>query len=249
VVIYVTATPAPIAALPTLPQVEATPEPTSLFASTPVEIVTFRPLPSATKAPTQPATRRPPTLTLTFTPEFTDTPPPKATAAPTSDPKRCAATFLTPNGFTTLYNGDKAVQTALGCPQSSATAVSSASIQFENGQMIWVSSFADQPRKVIYVMFNNGTFLRVDDTWIEGVDPAQIGESAPAGKKAPIRGFGKVWKTAPNARNGLGWALTDEAGTSGQIQRFERGELIFVAGLNQLFVLADGRWQAKALGF
>lgn len=240
-VIYVTATPAPVAELPS-----ATPNPaaTALFgppgADTPE--VTFRPLPTFTRAaPTLP----PPSLTPTFTPEFTDTPPaPPASAGPAPS----CALRMQPNGFTTLYQRDAALRTALGCPLSAPVAVSSASLPFDNGQMLWVSSFADQPQKMIYALFSTGAYGRFPDTWVEGADPADTGEAAPAGKNAPVRGFGKVWKNNPTVR-GLGWALGAERGTAGQIQRFERGEMLFVADLGQTFIFTGGRWRADGTPF
>ncbi len=235
--IYVTAT--AIALAPTLSD---TPADTPVFGPTSALTITWTPLPTGTKTPVPPLR---PTLTQSFTPEFTDTPAP--TFAPQSLQK-CSGT-MQPNGFTTLFQRDKALQAALGCPQSSPVAISSATLAFDNGTMLWASALADQPRKVIYALFNNGTYQRYDDTWIENVDPATTGDNPPAGRKAPIRGFGKVWHNNPTARSGLGWALGDEAGTSAQIQRFERGELIYVASTNQTYILAGGTWRADPTKF
>lgn len=244
VVIYVTATPAVVAQVSTAgPDMLTTP----LFGPTLPEtaVVTFRPLPTSTRTPAPP---KEPSFTPSFTPEFTDTPvPPRPTLNPAT--AKACANNLQPNGFTTLYQKDKALQTALGCPQSTPVSISGATLRFDNGTMIWASALADQPRKSIYALFSNGSYLRFDDNWVEGVDPVDPGEVAPAGKKAPIRGFGKVWKNNPTARNGLGWATGDESGTGAQIQRFERGEMIYVAALNQIYIFADGKWRAEAIAF
>jgi hypothetical protein len=241
VVIYITATPAPVAVLPT-----STPDAiqTALFGPTFAETapVTFRPLPTSTRTVAPPP---PPSLTPTFTPEFTDTPPPRAA---TAGPARACAIRMQPNGFTTIYERDRTIQAALGCPQSGPVAISSATLAFENGQMLWASAFADQPRKVIYALFNNGGYGRFDDTWFDGADAVDTGESAPPGKAAPMRGFGKVWKNNPAARS-LGWAIGAENGTTGQIQRFDRGEMLYVAALSQTFIFVDGRWRADGTQF
>lgn len=234
--IYVTATPIAMAASATL----STPA-TSVLGPTSGITPTWTPLPTGTKTPLP---TQAPTLTPSFTPEFTDTPEP--TLIPVN-PARCGA--MQPNGFTALFQRDKTVQSALGCPQSAPVPISSATLAFDSGTMIWASALADQPRKVIYVLFGNGTYQRFDDTWTEGVDPADTGEAPPPGRKAPIRGFGKVWHNNPAAHNGLGWALGDEAGTSAQIQRFERGEMLYVASTNQTYILAGGKWRADGTKF
>jgi hypothetical protein len=244
VVIYITATPAEVAELPTLPPDAPI---TPLFGPTLPEtaVVTFRPLSTSTRTvvPT-----RAPSLTPSFTPEFTETPIPPIPTVNRATARACAAN-LQPNGFTTVYQRDRALQTALGCPQSPPISVNGATLRFDNGVMLWASAFADQPRRTIYALFNNGAYLRFDDNWTEGVDPVDPGEAAPPGKKAPIRGFGKVWKNNPTARNGLGWAVGDEAGTGAQIQRFERGEMLYLAALNQLYIFVDGKWRAETIAF
>jgi serine/threonine-protein kinase len=116
--------------------------------------------------------------------------------------------------------------------------------------MVWASQYADQPIEVIYALYNNGTYQRYVDDWVEGIDPMAGAENPPAGKLAPIRGFGKVWRINPPVQQGLGWATTNENGTSGQIQRFERGEMIFVAALNQTFIFIGGTtWRLDGTPF
>jgi hypothetical protein len=244
VVIYITATPAVVAELPTLAPDAQT---TALFGPTLPEtaVVTFRPLPTSTRTPAPP---KEPSFTPSFTPEFTDTRVPPSPTVNPATAKACNAS-LQPNGFTTVYQKDKALQAALGCPQSPAISISGATLRFDNGLMLWASSLADQPRKAIYALFSNGSYIRFEDNWTEGVDPVDPGEVAPAGKKTPIRGFGKVWKNNPTAHNGLGWAVGDEAGTGAQIQRFERGEMLYIAALNQIYIFVDGKWRAEAIAF
>ena len=248
--VYVTATFVPTDP-PTLTPIAAD---TSVLGPTSAIAVSWTPLPTGTKTPlpTIPAS-----LTPSFTPEFTETPTPKVKPGTTGSPapgalNNCGApqTALLPaNGFTTLYQRDPAIQAALGCVQSAPVAISSAVETFDSGAMFWASALADQPHKVIYALYNNGTYQRFDDNWTEGIDPAITGETAPAGRKVPIRGFGKVWHGNPTVHNGLGWATSDEGGTSGQIQRFARGELLYVASTNQIYVLAAGSWHADPTHF
>jgi hypothetical protein len=59
-----------------------------------------------------------------------------------------------------------------------------------------------------------------------------------------------VWRSNPPVRGGLGWALGAEAGTSAQIQRFERGEMVFVAAVGQTFIFVGGaNWRTDPTPF
>lgn len=73
---------------------------------------------------------------------------------------------------------------------------------FEHGTMLWRSD-----TKQIYVLFNDGTFLKATDTWA-GETLSQ--ETPPAGLQQPQNGFGKVWLANDTVRRGLGWATAGE---------------------------------------
>jgi hypothetical protein len=84
---------------------------------------------------------------------------------------------------------------------------------FENGFMIWL-----EPSRTIYVFYNFGragsppVYEVYPDDFQEGdpeSDPAIV---PPAGLYQPIRGFGLVWRTHPEVREGLGWATAPEVG-------------------------------------
>ncbi|MBO9308593.1 MAG: hypothetical protein J7551_02285 [Chloroflexi bacterium] len=231
IVLIVTATPRP----PT-PNLSPTP------VIAPLINLTLTPRPTATPTRSPALT---PTLTPSFTVTYTDTPDPLSAVS------TCA--IAPQGGFATLYNRDPELRQALGCALSLATPVNGAVQDFENGRMVWISALADVPSGTIYAIFNTGQYARYVDTWLEGVDPVQpsLSESAPSGRIAPIRGFGKVWALNAAARNGLGWALAPESSTGAQVQRFERGELVFVAALNQTYVfLAQGsRWRLENAPF
>jgi hypothetical protein len=235
--IYVTATPAV-----ELPTDSPTPENTAVvgptLASTPTSA-----LPTlSTSTATPPATQKP-SLTPSFTLTYTDSPEPSQAGGVVKCPT------APQGGFAAIFAQDVALQKALGCPQGPAVAISSAVQAFDNGRMLWASQLGDVPTKVIYVLYNNGTYQRYVDTWVENVDPASTGEVAPPGRNTPVRGFGKVWHNNPAVKNTLGWATNTEAGTPGQIQRFERGEMLFVTALGQTFIFTGGMWRANATPF
>src|SRR5258708_4847154 len=238
-------TPAPIYVTATaMPQADSvTPEDTSLVSrdfadgltSPTLEPATITPLPTGK-----------PTLTPSFTDIPTDTPTPKGTRA-------VALKCNTPpqGGFATIYGQDTALQAALGCSVGAALAIGSASLTFDNGSMLWASQYGAGGQRVIYAVYKNGTFQRYDDTCNQGTDPDTTGEIAPQGKNTPARGFGKVWHNNPAVKAGLGWAIGTEAGTNGEIQRFERGEMLFVGALGQTFIFVNGTntWRATSTGF
>lgn len=71
----------------------------------------------------------------------------------------------------------------------------------------------------------------------------------PAGLYQPIRGFGKLWRTNPHVRDGLGWAIAPEQGfhTQWQMQiRESIGIPFYVRRLDGRIILAVG-WDT-ALG-
>ncbi|CAG0970619.1 MAG: hypothetical protein IT322_07970 [Anaerolineae bacterium] len=254
----VTATPEVIiiTATPERPPDTATPSPVPSPVLAAVELITRTPL-----FPTATNTARPtlePTLTPTFTPTNTESPTPPGggntiglnplgtplmSAGGTVPLPVGACTGSASGGFAAIA----ALDTALGCAVGSAIPVNSAMQQFEGGRMIWVSSLGEIPGGAIYVLYNTGAVQRYADTWLEGVDSVEApgGAGAPAGKSAPIRGFGKVWGINASVRTALGWALGPEQGMPATIQRFAQGELIFVGGVGQTLVVNNASGQYR----
>ena len=99
------------------------------------------------------------------------------------------------------------------CPDGPASSSSAAEQIFENGRMIWL-----QQDDRIYVFLNDGTYRTYEDTWVAGQPDTVPGLTPPAGRVAPVRGFGKVWSGAPEVRSQLGWALAPEQGFETQLQ-------------------------------
>ncbi len=193
---------------------------------------------TATPRPTQK-----PTLTPSFTPTYTDT------AAPTVNVGVGTCTSQAQGGFAAIYNRDTALQQALGCAVSAAITITTATQDFEGGRMLYISQFGEVPTRMIYALYAGGTFQRFPDTWTQGVDPETLSgiEPAPSGRFAPIRGFGKVWAANPSVRSNLRWALGSENGATGSmIQRFERGEMIFIVSLGQTLITTGSTWRVDA---
>ncbi len=119
---------------------------------------------------------------------------------------RCPDTYF----FGLLPETDRA---EWSCPDGPAITANAAEQAFENGRMLWTEHDLS-----IYVLLNDGTYHAYDDTWTAAEpdrDPAII---PPADRYQPVRGFGKVWRTQPDMRDQLGWALALERGFETQLQ-------------------------------
>jgi hypothetical protein len=151
-------------------------------------------------------------------------------------------------GFGTVFASDPLLIQLIGCPVGMPQPMSSASQNYEHGGMFWVAG----PPPAIYALLGSGRFQRYDDTYNANTDPFSGGETPPNGLKEPVRGFGKVWRSNPDVRNGLGWATTDEAGNNATIQLFDRGQMVFLPQRGEVITLiydpggVTGTWRAVA---
>lgn len=146
-------------------------------------------------------------------------------------------------------NSDAVLNAALGCPLGSPAGGSSAVQSFERGEMVWIQGSPGS----IYALLSTGRFQRYDDTFNAAIDPASGGETPPPGLREPVRGFGKVWRSYPDVRTGLGWALNDENGGGTTEQIFERGRMIYLSQRGIMLILiqdaagaATGTWRWAA---
>jgi hypothetical protein len=256
--------------LPTLPAT-FTLTPTETETPSPTEPPTLSVTPSATI--TETATPTPPD-TATFTPAPPDNDaiaqlislaeqatilPPTflAGVTPGSVPllitptANAACPFPPPGGFGPIYLSDPTLAQQLGCTVGQPTSVSSASQVFERGSMLWVQG----TRNWIYALFNTGRFQRFDDTYNANADPFSGGETPPSGMREPVRGFGKVWRQYPNVRSDLGWGVADEVGGMSTIQRFDRGQMVYLPQRGEILALVEdaggltGTWRSFAGSF
>ncbi|GAB4572379.1 MAG: hypothetical protein Kow0077_11700 [Anaerolineae bacterium] len=220
-----------VAVLPSI-----TPSPT--ITDTPTEAIPTPDFRAETEValitPTLPPTRTP-TLTWTPRPTATATPSPLPTQPPTLTPfptpvppptrpvivQQAPNPILTPSqqavsappgavnpGGQCAHPWFFSSRPGPGCPTGPAVTMAAASLAFERGMMFWLSN-----EQQIYVLYSDGqqpAWERYPDTYVEGMperDPAIVG---PQGLwQQPRRGFGLVWRTQPNVRNRLGWALRE----------------------------------------
>jgi hypothetical protein len=105
--------------------------------------------------------------------------------------------------------------------------------QFERGSMTWVKNTNGYGS--IYVMFfdnnrNRMVYQYYHDSYVEG-EAIGDGSTPPAGKVAPVRGFGKLWFTDKQVRETLGWAVAPEQGGRGHLQYFFTGASMLYRGV------------------
>jgi len=190
---------------------------------------THTPIPSST--PTQsPSATPPPTATQLPT----ATPPPTATLPPTHTPSPTPCAVAVYGAFSRVWqaNADQ-----LGCPSSAGkSGVWMAEEDFQRGRVFW-----REDNDKIYVLYSNGSWERYDDIWREGDPVFTCGtQSSPP---TPLRGFGKVWCTYSNVRQGLGDATNSEWGEYGAVQDFSGG-LILQTGSGRIYIFySDGTWR------
>lgn len=180
-------------------------------------------------------------------PGSTVIPPPGSVLATPLPATQCQ--FLPSGGFGQLIISQPDLPTQIGCPVGAppvTVSLASAAQTFERGAMIWVSGSPS----VIYVLFNNGTFLRFDDTFVAGVDPESGGQTPPSGLLEPVRGFGKVWRMSDAVRSGLGWATNPESASNATVQDFDRGRMLNLPSRGDIVILTyqtgptAGLWRA-----
>jgi hypothetical protein len=151
-------------------------------------------------------------------------------------------------GFGTAFASDPTLIQLIGCPTGMPLLVNSASQNYEHGVMFWLQG----PPPVIYALLGSGRFQRYDDTYNSNTDPFSGGENPPSGLKEPVRGFGKVWRSNPDVRGGLGWATSDEGGSKSPIQLFDRGQMVYLPQRGEIIIMVfdpggvTGTWRAMA---
>ena len=160
-------------------------------------------------------------------------PPP---SPPSPPPPGCTITPIL--GFGRVWNTYSEVSSKLGCPTAVEQGIWAGEQPFQTGHMFW-----REDTKKIYVLYSTGTWQIYDDTWTSAEPEWDISIVPPAGYYQPKRGFGKVWRTNPGVRSGLGWATTEERGFHGSVQAYEHGMMLW-SNLRGIYVLYDdGTWQ------
>jgi anti-sigma factor RsiW len=145
---------------------------------------------------------------------------------------------LAPEPITRFYTANKQVRELLGDASPGSRTVTLLEQSFQGGLAIWRGDTRE-----IYVLQREGNTWSVHpDTWRPG-DRIAVDVPPPPGALVPAAGFGTVWRSTPEIKSQLGWAVYEPRGSGGSIQTFEHGLIVWTPhGL--LYVLSnDGRWR------
>lgn len=154
-------------------------------------------------------------------------------------PTKLASPAQTPEAIARLYAGNSQVRKLLGESYPGSRTVTLLEQSFQGGLAIWRSD-----TRQIYVLQREGQTWSVhDDTWRPGDRIVAEPTPPPPGAMVPAGGFATVWRSTPEIKNRLGWAVYEPRGSGGSIQTYERGLIVWTPhGL--LYVLSnDGRWR------
>jgi hypothetical protein len=117
---------------------------------------------------------------------------------------------------------------------------------FQGGAMIWVGRADGSPGQIFVLTTAPSADLTWSvyiDSYVEG-EPVGTDELPPLGKYAPVRGFGKLWRTVPEVRSTLGWALSPEVGDRGTTLQFSGAQgfswMIHRASTDMVYILRAG---------
>ena len=219
----------------------------AIFSPSPALTSTSMPTPptavtaSVSSTPSVPSA----TATSTVAPSATAIP---STPTPTSySSPDCK---MLPEGvFLTIWERTASFQAVLGCPTSTHPRIEPAAWEvetsyqlFEHGAMIWSNQIGWYQHPVIYVLYDDGTFQRFEDTYDSVTDSVAGEMTPPAGLYEPILGFGKIWREQPGVREALGWATVKEIHAGGRFQTFAGGAMIWLSQRGETYVLFDDRY-------
>jgi hypothetical protein len=154
-------------------------------------------------------------------------------------PTKLAMPVAVPEAIARLYSNNTQVRSLLGDSLPGSRTVTLLEQSFQGGLAIWRSD-----TRQIYMLQREGqTWSAHADTWQPGQRVAVDATPPPPGAMVPAGGFGMVWRSTPEIKSRLGWAVYEPRGSGGSIQMFEHGLIVWTPhGL--LYVLSnDGRWR------
>lgn len=168
--------------------------------------------------------------------DATAAPSPVATSvAPSATAKLVPTCQVYPvRGFGLVYSTHSDVAFRLGCATEAEVGLNVGQQTFEHGVMI---SRTDTQQ--IVVIQADGSWKAYPDTYQAGETLAAVG-SVPAGRLAPDRDFGKLWRQQTGVRQALGWATAAAQTVSGAAERFTGGEMLWTSNRTIYVLFADG---------
>ncbi len=107
----------------------------------------------------------------------------------------------------------------LGCVRSASVVTWAAWQPFDGGDLLWRADTDE-----VYVFYGSGSWSPIAERW--NGEAARDRGAPPAGRQAPLRGFGWLWGLRDDLFAQLGWAVHEEMGFCVEIQPTERGFML-----------------------
>jgi len=118
--------------------------------------------------------------------------------------------------FFNFTPGDEDPQAPCPAPVQMMDAVGE---NFEGGRVLWYKTTSiGYPTDTLFVIYNDGSWTRYEDTWTAGQPESDPSIVPPADWVQPVRGIGKLWREQPGVRDRLGWAYAAENFFQGRLQ-------------------------------
>jgi hypothetical protein len=106
--------------------------------------------------------------------------------------------------------------------------------------MIWLSNVGWYDVSVIYVLLDDTTYVRYDDTFDPGLESTLEAISPPEGTFLPTNALGKVWQEQLDVRSSIGFATAPMLEMETQMQMLERGEMVYLPLLSAIVAFKRG---------
>ncbi len=146
--------------------------------------------------------------------------------SPASADAPSACQYQTAAEFSNFFGGNEAAAQQLGCAKGVPTYLSFEIQMFQTGMAL---GRLDRP--TVYVRYSsNSEWEQREHDWRQGMPEAVSSPDLQAPAEdlfQPVRGIGQVWAEDLFVRQALGWAVDQPLETSGVLQSFEGGLLVY----------------------
>lgn len=149
--------------------------------------------------------------------------------------------FAPDTRFGGAWSNEPVVAAALGCAGETAARYDGSAQLFERGVMLFIPSGE---------LWAIAPGVPTGRYWYVPQAPPTVASSvsAPEGLRVPQLGFGAFWEGVAGVRDALGFARSEETGTSLIVQRFTGGTLIFDESVGQTFAILGSGGGGTAYG-
>jgi hypothetical protein len=110
----------------------------------------------------------------------------------------------------------------------------------ERGHLVWLSNLGWFAGRVVYVLLDDLTYSRYDDTYDPNFDSPGGNAILPAGLYEPLEALGKVWRETPGLRERIGFGTAPASQSRSEMMMFQYGEMLSVPQNGIVFVFKRG---------